>query len=396
MVIGGGHHYRSSTNEGSRSVNTFGQVGNKANIGCSGSSDNSPKSHKSMRGSFEGRGIGGPIESDRSGSGILPPDREHLGHRRPGQHHSQSLGLRFRAGDDSSGNHLKDSQDIVHNQSQIREDESSSNSQFANSMSHSFGSSFYEFKSQQPNNKPRERKEKSELFSKLSNDRRSLLSTPLVEFDSLNQVARHELRSDRLGFPLGRQDFTRYGKEGQFPPSGDGSLNNILSQERRQGQLAAMNLSGSVGKKLQNPRRKQSISFSHHRPEFHTSLSQRPSLGNGGSATPVTPTRQLSFHKNMIDGFPDVEIVQEEILEDDGTKVLNSRGRQGRFKLIQDKNEFNKTTAKRNRSTDFLIENEVDYKTNQISYHNFGDVSEDDEEQISDSSVEKLQTDMNK
>jgi hypothetical protein len=53
-------------------------------------------------------------------------------------------------------------------------------------MSHSFGSSFYEFKSQQPNTKPRERKDKSELFSKLSNDRRSLLSTPLVEFDSLN------------------------------------------------------------------------------------------------------------------------------------------------------------------------------------------------------------------
>lgn len=127
-----------------------------------------------------------------------------------------------------------------------------------------------------------------------------------------------------------------------------------------------MNLSGSVGAKLQHTRRKQSISFSHNRPEFQTSLSQRPALRNGGSATPVTPTRQVSFQKNMIDGFPDVEIVQEEILEDDGAnaKILNSRGRQGRFKLIQDKNEFNKTTAKRNRSTDFLIENEVDYKTN--------------------------------
>ena len=55
VVIGGGHNYRSSTNEGSRSVNTFGQVGTKANIGCSGSSENSPQSHKSMRGSFEGR-----------------------------------------------------------------------------------------------------------------------------------------------------------------------------------------------------------------------------------------------------------------------------------------------------------------------------------------------------
>ena len=74
-----------------------------------------------------------------------------------------------------------------------------------------------------------------------------------------------------------------------------------------------MNLSGSVGAKLQHTRRKQSISFSHNRPEFQTSLSQRPALRNGGSATPVTPTRQVSFQKNMIDGFPDVEIVQEEI-----------------------------------------------------------------------------------
>lgn len=112
--------------------------------------------------------------------------------------------------------------------------------------------------------------------------------------------------------------------------------------------------------------------------------------------TPVTHKRKLSYQKNnLIDGFPDVEIVQEEILEDDETNILNSRGRQGRFKLIKDKNEFNKT-AKRNRSTDFIIENDVEYKTNHISYHNFGDVSEDDEEQISDSSVEKHQTDMNK
>lgn len=148
-----------------------------------------------------------------------------------------------------------------------------------------------------------------------------------------------------------------------------------------------MNISGSVGRKLQHVKRNQSISFSHNRPEFLT----------GGSATPATPSRQLSFHKNMIDGFADVEIVEEEILEDDGAKTLNSRGRQGRFKLIHDKNEFNKTAGKRNRSTDFLIEHEAESKANLVSYHNFGDVSEDDEEQISDSSDEKQhQTDINK
>ena len=111
--------------------------------------------------------------------------------------------------------------------------------------------------------------------------------------------------------------------------------------------------------------------------------------------TPVNHKRNMSYQKNLIDGFPDVEIVQEEVLEDDETNVLNSRGRQSKFKLIKDKNEFNKT-VKRNRSTDFIIEKDVDHKANRVSYHHFGDVSEDDEEQISDSSVEKHQTDMNK
>lgn len=111
--------------------------------------------------------------------------------------------------------------------------------------------------------------------------------------------------------------------------------------------------------------------------------------------TPVTHKRNVSYQKNMIDGFPEVEIVQEEILEDDETNILNSRGRQGRFKLLKDKNEFNKT-VKRNRSTDFTGKYDVDQRANQIYYHNFGDVSEDDEEQISDSSIEKHQTDMNK
>jgi len=55
-------------------------------------------------------------------------------------------------------------------------------------MSHSFGSSFYEFNSQQPNHYKNAdaQRERSEVLSKLSNDRRSMLTTPLVEFDSLN------------------------------------------------------------------------------------------------------------------------------------------------------------------------------------------------------------------
>jgi len=62
-------------------------------------------------------------------------------------------------------------------------------------MSHSFGSSFYEFNSQQPNHYKNTdvMRERSEVLSKLSNDRRSMLTTPLVEFDSLNQVYKRPL-----------------------------------------------------------------------------------------------------------------------------------------------------------------------------------------------------------
>ena len=148
----------------------------------------------------------------------------------------------------------------------------------------------------------------------------------------------------------------------------------IISQERKPSlpikKITTTNLSGSDGAQI----------HFHNRLEFLTSASQRPSLGNSGSMTPVTPKRNVNYQKNnLVDGFPEVEIVQEEILEDDEHNILNSRGRQGRFKLIKDKNEFNKT-VKRNRSTDFIIENDVDYKTNNISCHHFGDVSEDDEE----------------
>lgn len=62
--------------------------------------------------------------------------------------------------------------------------------------------------------------------------------------------------------------------------------------------------------------------------------------------------------------------------------------------MLKDKNEFNKS-HKRNRSTDFL--KELNMKT--AAFNNgdvIGDVSEDEEEEISDSSLEKQKTDQNK
>lgn len=82
VVIGG--NYKSSTNEGSRSVNTFGQI-NKVNMINSGSSANSLKSYKSMKGSFDG-----------------PSD----------QQEGKSFGFRFRAADNSSGQLNKLSNEI--------------------------------------------------------------------------------------------------------------------------------------------------------------------------------------------------------------------------------------------------------------------------------------------
>jgi hypothetical protein len=81
-------------------------------------------------------------------------------------------------------------------------------------------------------------------------------------------------------------------------------------------------------------------------------------------------------------------VVEEENIEDEGGENYKLR-RQSRFKLVKDKNEFNKT--KRNRSTEIFTEKEdLDAK---ISYFNnlCGDVSEDDEEEASDSSEEKQQ-----
>lgn len=89
------------------------------------------------------------------------------------------------------------------------------------------------------------------------------------------------------------------------------------------------------------------------------------------------------------------EVVEEDKHEDDDHGgMVNLRRRQAKFKMLQDKNEFNKK-CKRNRSTDFLKEKgAVQYST----MHYIGDVSEDDEELISDSSFEKQQqqTDQNK
>lgn len=86
--------------------------------------------------------------------------------------------------------------------------------------------------------------------------------------------------------------------------------------------------------------------------------------------------KNLSF----VDGF--TEVVEEENYEDDGG-VTNLRRRQSRFKLIKDENEFNKKT-KRNRSTELRDDKHKQYFTNLC-----GDVSENEEEEISDSSLEK-------
>jgi hypothetical protein len=73
-------------------------------------------------------------------------------------------------------------------------------------------------------------------------------------------------------------------------------------------------------------------------------------------------------------------VVEEEKQEDD--QVL----RRSRFKMLKDKNEFNKS-HKRNRSTDFIKEG--DMIPAPFNGDVIGDVSEDEEEEISDSSLEK-------
>jgi hypothetical protein len=115
-------------------------------------------------------------------------------------------------------------------------------------------------------------------------------------------------------------------------------------------------------------------------------------LGLGQSGTPTTSNRvKMNFsYKESV-----AEVVEEDKHEDDDHGgMVNLRRRQAKFKMLQDKNEFNKK-CKRNRSSDFLKEKGVvKYST----MHYIGDVSEDDEELISDSSFEKQQqqTDQNK
>lgn len=81
-------------------------------------------------------------------------------------------------------------------------------------------------------------------------------------------------------------------------------------------------------------------------------------------------------------------MVEEEKQEDD------REVRKSRFKMLKDKNEFNKS-HKRNRSSDFLKELDMKHAAFNVG-DAIGDVSEDEEEEISDSSLEKQKTDQNK
>ena len=90
----------------------------------------------------------------------------------------------------------------------------------------------------------------------------------------------------------------------------------------------------------------------------------------------------MRHNLSYIESF--AEVVEEEKHEDDYYHQSLRRRNGARFKLLKDKNEFNKKSHKRNRSTDFT---RPDYN------NDIGDVSEDDEEEISDSSLEKQKTD---
>lgn len=148
--------------------------------------------------------------------------------------------------------------------------------------------------------------------------------------------------------------------------------------------------------------RQHSLNFNKSDPSFslsknsrghtgHRSLTgtfnKRPKIGMAGAHTPLAGQRainNISFNQSF------AEVVEEEKHEEDEERK-NLLRRQSRFKMLEDKNEFNKK-SKRNRSTDFLREKDVKLATHQ---NNIGNVSEDDEEEISDSSLEKL-ADQNK
>lgn len=130
----------------------------------------------------------------------------------------------------------------------------------------------------------------------------------------------------------------------------------------------------------------------HFRPRdnFHHSLGVLP-VQNPGSMTPVSRHQMRNHNHSFIESFAD--IVEEEKHEDDDG-YHNLRRRQSRFKLIKDQNEFNKGN-RRNKSTDLVKDMELDMKPSNLNHH-INDVSEDEEEEISDSSLEKQQTDHNK
>lgn len=81
-----------------------------------------------------------------------------------------------------------------------QEDNDSSKSLFATSISHSFNS-FAEFNL--PSRKMKIDSEKEKL-AKLSNSRQSIFSTPLIEFDSLHQNLRRQNTSTILKSPQNR------------------------------------------------------------------------------------------------------------------------------------------------------------------------------------------------
>lgn len=84
-------------------------------------------------------------------------------------------------------------------------------------------------------------------------------------------------------------------------------------------------------------------------------------------------------------------MVKEELHEDDEILPISSlqgRRRQARFKLIQDGNEFGGRGGKRNRSTELKGNSERKLTTIGVAHHrhDFGNVSEEDDELQSESS----------
>ena len=74
----------------------------------------------------------------------------------------------------------------------------------------------------------------------------------------------------------------------------------------------------------------------------------------GAQTTPLSGQRTLN---NMSFNQSFAEVVEEEKQEEDDDKTKLIR-RQSRFKMLEDKNEFNKK-SKRNRSTEFYREKDV-------------------------------------